>query len=195
VKWVVFDLGGVLEVTPATGWGPRWERRLGLTEGEIDRRLADVWEAGATGEMSEAEVERRVAADLGLDAGTLAACMDDLWREYLGCANEELFAFARTLPKVAILSNSFVGAREREERAYALSTLTDHIIYSHEAGLLKPDPEIFKLTCDRLGAPPADCLLVDDHPPNVAAARAAGFQATLFEDNPRTIAGIRTFLE
>jgi len=68
-------------------------------------------------------------------------------------------------------------------------------IYSHEVGLLKPDPDIFKLTCDRLGTAPADCLLVDDHPANVTAARAAGWHAILFEDNPRTIAGIQMFLQ
>ena len=44
--------------------------------------------------------------------------MADLWREYLGTANTELIEYARRLRpryRTGILSNSFVGAREREQ--------------------------------------------------------------------------------
>jgi pseudouridine-5'-monophosphatase len=40
----------------------------------------------------------------------------------------------------------------------------------------KPAPDIFLLAAAELGAPPADCLVLEDAPSGVAAARAAGMQ-------------------
>lgn len=42
----------------------------------------------------------------------------------------------------------------------------------------KPAPDIFLAAADRLGVPPEECLVVEDAPPGLAAARAAGM-ATL----------------
>ncbi len=38
----------------------------------------------------------------------------------------------------------------------------------------KPDPQVFELAAERLGLPPAQCLVVEDAPAGVAAAKAAG---------------------
>ena len=42
-----------------------------------------------------------------------------------------------------MLSNSFVGAREREQQAHGLEDMCDVIVYSHEAGFVKPDAQIY----------------------------------------------------
>lgn len=96
-RCVIFDIGGVLETTPATGWDEEWERRLGLPPRSMHRRLGDVWEAGSLGRMTESEVRARVAAILGLDPERAAAFMADLWDEYLGSPNEDLIAYVRGL--------------------------------------------------------------------------------------------------
>lgn len=56
--------------------------------------------------------------------------------------------------KTGILSNSLVGARKREQEAYRFSDMCDVIVYSHEEGYLKPDPQIYRTVCDRLGVAP-----------------------------------------
>ena len=38
----------------------------------------------------------------------------------------------------------------------------------------KPDPQVFLLAAERLGLPPARCVVVEDAPAGVAAAKAAG---------------------
>lgn len=63
---VALDIGGVLEVTPATGWAARWEERLGLDPAGLERRLGTVWRAGAIGTISERHVTRSVREILGL---------------------------------------------------------------------------------------------------------------------------------
>ncbi len=81
--------------------------------------------------------------------------MADIWREYLGTANTELIEYARQLRpryRTGILSNSFVGAREGEQAAYGFEDLVDEIIYSHEAGMSKPDPRTEGCVTTRSGS-------------------------------------------
>jgi beta-phosphoglucomutase family hydrolase len=41
----------------------------------------------------------------------------------------------------------------------------------------KPDPQVFSLACERLGLAPAHCVVVEDAPAGVIAARRAGARA------------------
>jgi HAD superfamily hydrolase (TIGR01509 family) len=82
---------------------------------------------------------------------------------------------------------------------YALSNISQHtlegtfamspafgrlsgVLASGAEGMIKPDPEIFKLACERFGHAPADVLFVDDGPRNIAAAQALGFDTHHFTD-------------
>jgi putative hydrolase of the HAD superfamily len=72
--------------------------------------------------------------------------------------------------------------------------MTDDIIYSHEVGLGKPDPEVYELTAERLGVAPDEIVFLDDVPANVAAARAAGWHAVLHEETARSIAELERII-
>ncbi|MEU2673677.1 HAD family phosphatase [Streptomyces sp. NPDC007164] len=195
---VIFDIGGVLEITPETGWVQRWEKRLELPPGTVHERMRDVWRAGSVGSIGERELHEQLTVRLGLDAPRLEAFMADLWTEYLGTPNEELITHVRGLRgkcRLGILSNSFVGARERETSRYRFDELVERIVYSHEIGIEKPDPRAFQAACAALEVRPEGCLFVDDLVVNVEAARAAGMQAHLFEDNARTITRIAAHLD
>jgi 2-haloacid dehalogenase len=56
------------------------------------------------------------------------------------------------------------------------------IVVSGEEKLLKPDPAIYYLACDRFGLKPAHTLFIDDRLINVEGARAIGMHAHLFTD-------------
>ena len=73
--------------------------------------------------------------------------------------------------------------------------MTDLIVYSHEAGMSKPDPRIYQLACDGLGVPAAGTVFLDDVPENVAAARQAGMLAVLFTGTTQAIADIQALLD
>ncbi|MFI8327177.1 HAD-IA family hydrolase [Streptomyces sp. NPDC085529] len=195
---VLLDIGGVLEFTPDTGWVQRWEERLQLAPGTVHARMHDIWRAGSVGSVGERHVREQVASRLALDAVQAEAFMADLWTEYLGTPNEELIDHVRGLRgrcRLGILSNSFVGARERETTLYHFDELVEQIVYSHEIGVEKPDPRAFDAACAALDVRPEACLFIDDAAANVEAARAIGMQAHLFEDNARTIARIAAHLD
>ena len=48
----------------------------------------------------------------------------------------------------------------------------------------KPHPEIFLLVCEALGAPPANCLVIEDSANGGAAARAAGCKVVAVQRHP-----------
>jgi epoxide hydrolase-like predicted phosphatase len=197
IRAVVFDIGGVLEITPDLGVTRRWEARLGLPAGGLDERMHDAWVGGSIGTITEDEVHQAITERLGLDERQLAAFMADMWREYLGTPNTALIEYAGRLRpryRTGIVSNSFVGAREREQAAYGFEDLVDEIVYSHEVGMSKPDPRIYALACARLGVRPQETVFIDDAAPCVAGARDAGLQAIRYRENAQAIAEIEKLL-
>jgi hypothetical protein len=65
----------------------------------------------------------------------------------------------------------------------ALPDTPDAVILSYEVGLVKPDPAIFRLVCDRLGFRPAEILFVGDTPSaDVEGPRAIGIPAMLISE-------------
>jgi epoxide hydrolase-like predicted phosphatase len=193
IRAVVFDIGGVLEVNPRTGWQARWAQRLGLTHHAFDERLDPIWGAGAIGALTLDEVESRTGEALGIDGPRVRELMGDAWAEYLGTLNHEMaayFASLRTRFKTAILSNSFVGARQREQAAYGFEDMCDALVYSHEVGCMKPDARIYRLVCERLEVEPAEAVLLDDVQANVDGARAVGMRAVCFTTASQAIADL-----
>src|SRR5690606_23314042 len=60
----------------------------------------------------------------------------------------------------------------------ALAPLFDHVIFSFEAGRVKPDPEIYLLSCERLGVRPQEAAFVGDGGADeLAGAERAGIKA------------------
>ncbi len=42
IEAVIFDIGGVLEIDPVTGWPERWEARVGMNPGVFERLMSVV---------------------------------------------------------------------------------------------------------------------------------------------------------
>jgi 2-haloacid dehalogenase len=52
-------------------------------------------------------------------------------------------------------------------------------------GVVKPDPAIFRLLCDRYALDPAEVLFIDDSAANIATASSLGFEVHHFVDPGR----------
>ncbi|HEX9058321.1 MAG TPA: HAD family phosphatase [Ktedonobacterales bacterium] len=202
---VMFDIGGILEVIPEGGdpatrfpaLDEEWNARLGLPPGHLTRCFAAIAEDGAFGRCTYDEWCARFRASTGLSQADFDAYMVAFWDIYMGYPNEELIAFFRALRpryRTAILTNSFVGAREHEEARYGFTSMVDVAIYSHEEGVRKPDPRMYAIASERVGFPPTEIVFLDDRAENIDAARACGLQGVLFTSTPQAIADIETLL-
>ncbi|WP_223626266.1 HAD-IA family hydrolase [Microbacterium sp. EST19A] len=200
--WVLFDIGGVLEVvdddTWQEQWWQRWSDRAGLARAEVDARVdaADLPRIDVTSGRAE-EFWSGLASALELDPDQLEAMRADFWDEYCGTGNTELIEYARSLrgrARTAILSNSADGAREEEERRFGLSEIFDPICYSHEQGVNKPEPPAYLRALERLGAASDEVFFIDDHAEAIAGAAAVGIRGVRHRDNAETIAAIEDFL-
>ncbi len=198
IRAVIFDIGGVIEYTPRTGWQAKWDERLPVKLETALEQLQEMGRDGSLGTCTEDEWLAGLCGITGMDGTQADAFMRDLWQEYLGELNDELadyFIKLRPRYQTAFLSNSFVGARRKEEARYHFSQMTDLIIYSHEVGLAKPDPRIYDLTCRCLGVQPDEAVFLDDVEANVATAREAGLHAIRFQNTAQAIAEIEACLQ
>jgi putative hydrolase of the HAD superfamily len=198
IRAVLFDIGGVLELTPDTGWAERRQTEFGISLGAIFARLDALGLDGSVGPCTEQQWLDGFREASGLTQSQVDAIMGDLWEEYLGTPNQPLidwFAALRPRYKVGIISNSFVGAREREQARYGFEDMTDDIVYSHEVGMRKPDPRIYELACTRLGVSPRESVFVDDHDDILTPARAMGMIGILYSTPTDTIAQLEAALK
>ncbi|WP_240689983.1 HAD-IA family hydrolase [Brevibacterium sp. S111] len=202
-RWVLFDIGGVLEVVDDDTVRPqfqrRWQERSGFSVEEYRARLraADLPVIDRRAD-TRTEYWSKVGRALEMDSDLAEAMQADMWDEYCGRLNTELFDYADSLRSragVAILSNSVDGARCEEERRFGFSAVFDPILYSHETGLLKPEPEAYENALERMGAEPQDVLFIDDHDICAEGARAVGMNATVHRGNASTIETIEQFLQ
>ncbi|RUT28191.1 HAD family phosphatase [Arsenicitalea aurantiaca] len=58
----------------------------------------------------------------------------------------------------------------------------DGVVVSGLEKMVKPDPRIFRLFCERYGLAPESCVFIDDNEANVVSARAVGMSAIHFSD-------------
>lgn len=188
---VVFDFGAVLfRWRPAVVVSRCWPHRsraaaelqqtiatlfqgYGGDWGDFDLGLLDAAETAArihrrTG-WPEAEVQQLIAAvpgELQPQAAVLSLLLELKAR---GVAR----SFLSNMPKPYALAL---------EAANPLHEWFDSGVFSGREQLSKPDPQLFARAAARFGSEPAACMLIDDHPANVEAARACGWQAHLFTD-------------
>ena len=135
---------------------------------------------GTSREQSAAKVERM----LGL-TGRGQALMDDLHELVMEELNagvppragalELLRAVRAAGVPIGLASNS---SREFVERALAVSELADGhfdvVVSADDVEAPKPAPDLYLAACAALGAAPERAAALEDSPPGVASARAAG---------------------
>jgi glucose-1-phosphatase len=66
-------------------------------------------------------------------------------------------------------------------RFAALTSLFSVHALSFRLGAMKPDPRFYKAAAELTGVTPQEIFFTDDRPDNVAAAKASGWDAVLFE--------------
>jgi FMN phosphatase YigB (HAD superfamily) len=95
----------------------------------------------------------------------------------------------------AILSNDPGGPAGADLRGLGNGVLVDEVVLSGDIGMAKPDPRIYRMTADRLGLAPADCVFVDDLAVNVRGAVASGMVGVHHVDPDTTAEELRILFD
>jgi len=188
VRAVIFDLGGVVIDSPLHAIA-RYEREIGVPAGVINRVVVDTGPRGAwsrleRGELSMLDFHRDFEAELRAVGHSISAAT--MMARIAECAPRPamLEAIRRIRArglKAGALTNNWVDA-EREP-THELQDHFDAFIESSKVGLRKPDPRIYALACDALGALPSEAVFLDDIGRNLKAARELGMR-TIKVDAP-----------
>jgi putative hydrolase of the HAD superfamily len=104
-----------------------------------------------------------------------------LWTVPVERAVETVHALKSGGYRLGVVSNA-EGRVERDLAAAGFDGLFEAIIDSHVVGVEKPDPEIFRIALERIGAQVETTVFVGDVPAvDVAGARAAGIAPVLLD--------------
>lgn len=182
---VLWDVGNVI-----VDWSPR---RLYLKifkePDACDRFLSSVctmaWHAATDAGIHPEDNMRRLIAEHPGHEPEIRAWWDR-WDEMFDGAIPEtesaMEALAiRGVPQFA-LTNMWTGTWPFvQSLSPAFRHLRDAVVSADE-GLIKPDPRVFAIACERSGLAPEELLFIDDSAANIAAAADLGFHVHRFED-------------
>lgn len=187
LRAVIFDWGGVVEERPEQEEILALERQLGLEPGMLREILGgEPWRKLAIGAITGEDYLTRIAPQLGLpDGETALAMLKELYTSM--SLRSQVIDAVRTLRdryRIALLSNAFVNQREviLDYHDFDVKEEFDVYVNSAEAGIAKPDPEIYHLTLERLRVAPEQAVFLDDSLRNIDAARELGVHSLQFVD-------------
>lgn len=199
----VFDFGGVV-TTPIADAFASFDASVGVEPGTVLRLMREARDQAhsdfhrlETGEMSEEAFYAALGAKVASAAGGPVEWPSDagaIRRALLGSLrrNEEMLDAIAAIGRhhtVGMLTNN---VREWSRwREYYPMELFRVVIDSSEVGMRKPDPRIYRLTCERLGVDPQKTVFVDDLEENVEGAAAVGMRGVLFTTTDATLGELR----
>jgi putative hydrolase of the HAD superfamily len=190
---IVFDFGAVLFT-----WQPHLLVQAHFPSAaatpDAARQLAadifhhDDWQAFDGGTLDLPVVSERTARRLGLPHETVYGLMSRI-PEHLLPIPETVALLARLNERrdrqgdirLYFLSNMPVPFARALEQRHGFLKCFDGGLFSGDARLIKPQPEIFQLLQSRYALDPTQTVFIDDLLANVQAARAHGWRGIHFE--------------
>jgi len=188
---IVFDFGGVLFRWQPHEFMARLIPHRAQTGADTQALIADFFEgfAGDWGEFDRGMIEagplaERIAARTGLGLAEVRKVIESIPHELEPL--RDTVALLHRLHDVGhalyFLSNMPAAYADHLEANHEFLGLFRAGVFSARVNLIKPDPAIYAHATEVFAIDPARTLFIDDVAHNVAAARAAGWQALQFRD-------------
>ena len=198
IRAVVFDYGNVLNPPPEeacfdalqriagiTGqafFGPYWQLRGDYDRGSLDGPA--YWQAVAATagkRLLPAQVKELMARDA------------ELWMGIRPVLLAWIKALRRQGLRTAVLSNMPREISAHLRRTAEWQAHFDALVFSGEAGMVKPQAEIYRLCLRALGVQPQEALFIDDREENVEGARAVGMHGVRFHSVEQLVSDVQPF--
>ncbi|MBI5800757.1 MAG: HAD family phosphatase [Verrucomicrobia bacterium] len=191
---VVFDLGKVLL---EFDYGIV-ARRLAAHSGRDAEQIRGLLDQSSllfrfeSGGMTNDEFFREVSAVSGYTGGfdEFADIFGDIFTAIHSMIELHAQLHARGVPTFIFSNTNDLAVRHIRVNFPFFSGFTDYI-YSHEAGMMKPDHRIYEIVEHRTGRTGAMLLYIDDRLENVEAGASRGWRVVHHQTPEQTIAAVR----
>lgn len=185
INTIVFDYGGVLTHPPREAHISRIAELLELSVSQVAQRTIRFRRLYDKGSIDAAEYWRLMSGESDPPPVETLSELVSIDTESWTRPNEESIALLRELKEhdlcLGLLSNMQPDCLEYVREHFTWTSYFDAAIYSCEVDLTKPDPAIYRLCLERLGARPEESVFIDDTWENVEAARRLGMDGITFE--------------
>jgi HAD superfamily hydrolase (TIGR01509 family) len=135
-------------------------------------------------------------------AGLTGLSVDEIEQRYwsIYARNEPVISWANHLKtsgeyRIGVLSNVGKGFISDFLPEIDGGDLFDSVILSSSVGIIKPDPAIFELAAKQLNVLTYECVMIDDLPSNIDAAKFAGMEGIVFGSIHQAKSDFRELLE
>jgi putative hydrolase of the HAD superfamily len=185
ITTVIFDYGCVLSLPPGPADFEPLRRAIGVEAAafqEIYWRNRDAYDRDALDTSTYwQEVGQAAGAAFSPEQIQELATLDgQLW----GKPNPVMVEWVRVLRgrglKIAVLSNMSRSVGDHVRQTFKWFELFNHLCFSSDLRIGKPDPAIYRVCLEALGVPARQALLIDDREVNITAARAVGMHGIVF---------------
>ena len=189
IEAVIWDFGGVLTTSPFEAFN-RYEQANGLPDDFIrginaTNPESNAWAQFESAQISLEEFDAAFAAEAAAKGyrvpgrDVIALLSGDLRPRMV-----EVLKRCKAHFKVACITNNvksgtgpaMATSDAKREQTSAVMDLFDLVVESSVEGIRKPNPEIYRLTCARLGVALDACAFLDDLGINLKPARQLGMQ-------------------
>jgi len=186
IDCVVFDIGNVL-----VRWDPRnLYRRMGYSDADTVSILAEIGLLEINHRVLDAGEPFTAILDALIERFPRHAefihAFDERWVELLGGAIPATVAILKALKEAGVpvhaISNYNRVKFDIARTLFPFLDDFDELILSGDVGVVKPDPEIFRLLIRRRDLDVRRTVFIDDSVDNVATARQLGFATIHFNE-------------
>jgi epoxide hydrolase-like predicted phosphatase len=195
IKAVVFDYGGVIELSSATAsLFSDIADAIGVPVDTFRSEYYKLNHLSNVGNMPQEELLPRVASLMGIDSAKniILSVMDA--HRLQKTVNTELVDLLSIIRqqgfKVAIFSNNTSKLRDRLKENGILE-LVDEVVISGEIGFQKPHKDAFDFLFKVLGVLSHEVVFIDDSSKSIEGAGEIGYIPILFKNNEQLMAELQ----
>jgi epoxide hydrolase-like predicted phosphatase len=204
VKAIIFDIGGVLELAKNKKTNNE-NHNLSIHENIAKKFRISVdqwfdafekpWSQSVQGRISEHEVIFILSKNLKTTPAKLKKIVINAYKNHFK-SNEELYKLAFKLKekgyKIGILSDQWALSKEAVVKQEYMKKF-DKVVISCDAGMRKPEINIYKKILTELNIKPEEAVFIDNQIWNIEPAKQLGMKTILFENNEQTINELKDY--
>ena len=200
---VLWDFGGVITTSPFEAFNA-FEKRRDLPQNFIRGINATNPDTNAWAQFEANEIDADTFDGL-FAAEALAAGHKVRGKEVLALLSGSVrpnmvrvLAQCKAHYKIACITNNvksgsgpgMASDQEKAKQVRDVMALFDLVVESSVEGVRKPNPAIYKLTCERVGVNPSACVFLDDLGINLKPAKALGMRTIKVLNEKQAIADL-----